>query len=139
MDCCDLLSFDVFKPDTKTSKIAGNLRERNVMLNTTTARALGKTANMFGMNQDNITLEHLQDFVARLMDGWTVTKPDRIDMHTMSTLAATFAMSLRSPAGGYTLQEIMGAFIEGVDQGTQCIAHWSRSRSGSRRQRSRDA
>jgi hypothetical protein len=139
VDCNDLLSFDVFKPDTRTSALAGTLREKNVMLNTSTARALGKIAKMFGLNQENVTLEHLQDFVARLMNGWTITKPEMIDMHTMSSLATTFATSLGPHTRGYTLQQVMGAFIEGVDQGTRCIAHWSRSRSGSRRSRFRSA
>ena len=139
VDCNDLLSFDVFKPDTKTNAIASALREKNVMLNSTTARALGKLAKMFGMDQDNVTLEHLQDFVARIMDGWMITKPEMMDMHTMSSLATTFATSLVPHAGDYTLQQVMGAFIEGVDHGTRCIAHWSRSRSGSRCQRFRDA
>lgn len=109
------------------------------MLNSTTARALGKIARIFGLNGSSITLEHLQDFVARLMDGWTITKPEAIDMHTMSSFAATFATAMGSHAGGYTLQQVMGAFIEGVDHGTHCIAHWSKSGSGSRRQRFRDA
>ncbi|KAF3046256.1 hypothetical protein E8E11_008418 [Didymella keratinophila] len=139
VDCNDLLNFDVFKPDTKTNTIAGALREKNVMLNTSSARALGKTAKMFGMDQHNVTLDHLQDFVARLVDGWTITKPEMIDVHTMSSLASTFATALSPHSGGYGLQQVMGAFIEGVDQGTRCIAHWSRSRSGSRRQRFRDA
>jgi hypothetical protein len=138
-NCHDLLSFDVFKPGAKTNDIAGALREKNAVLNGTTARALGKIAKGFGLNVNDVTLEHIQDFVARMMDGWTITKPDTIDIHTTSSLAATFATALGRHAGGCTHQEVMGAFIEGVDQGTRCIAHWSRSRSGSRRQRFRNA
>lgn len=137
-DCHDLLSFDAFEPGAKTNTIAATLREKNTMLNTTSARALGKIAKAFGLNQDNVALGHIQDFVARTLDGWTVTKPD-VDVHTMSTLAATFATALGPHAGGFNLQDVMATFLEGIDQGTRCIAYWSRSRSGSRRQRFRDA
>jgi hypothetical protein len=133
----NLLSFDVFEPGTKTSIIASVLREKNIMLNTMTARAFGKIARTFGMAQSNMSLGHLQDFIARLMDGWTIVKADTIDTHTISSLAVTFATAMGPHAAGYSLQDVMGAFIEGVESGTCCIAHWSRSRSGSRRQRFR--
>ena len=138
-DCQDLLNFNVFKQGTKTNTIAAVLREKNIVLNTAAARTLGKIAEMFGMARSNITLDHLQDFVARVMDGWTITKADNLDMHTISTLATTFATTLGTHAAGYTIQDVMGAFIGGVEDGTRCIAHWSRSRSGSRRQRFRVA
>ncbi|KAJ4989817.1 hypothetical protein SVAN01_04654 [Stagonosporopsis vannaccii] len=138
-DCRQLLNFDAFKPSTTTNAIASTLREKNAILNKGNARAMGKAAKMFGMNKINVTLLHIQDFVARLLDGWTIERPVSIDMQTMSTLAATFATFLGAHAGGYILQDIMGAFINGVEQGTRCIAHWSRSRSGSRRQRFRQA
>lgn len=139
MECHGLFNFDVFKPDTRTTTIAAALREKHAMLNTATARALGKAARMFGMGQDNMTLEHLQDFVARLMDGWTITEPEKIDLHAMGSLATAFATAMGPHSSGYTLQQVMGTFIEGVEQGSRCIAHWSRSRSGGRRQRFRDA
>ena len=138
-DCHELLSIDVFEPGIKTNAIAATLREKNVMLNTVTARALGKTAKMFGVNQSSVTLVHMQDFVARIMDGWSITKGQYVDMHTMSSLAAVFAIALGPHEGRYSRQEIMAAFIEGVENGTRCIAHWSRSHSGGRRQRFREA
>ncbi|KAF1933924.1 uncharacterized protein M421DRAFT_105 [Didymella exigua CBS 183.55] len=138
-DCHDLMHFNAFTSAAKTNTIASTLRENNVLLNTTTARALGKTAKAFGLNLGNFTLEHLQDFVARILDGWTISKPDNMDIHTMSSLAATFATALGPHAGGFNLQAVMAAFQEGVDQGTRCIAHWSRSRTGSRRKRFRSA
>ncbi|UPX13729.1 uncharacterized protein EKO05_0004228 [Ascochyta rabiei] len=138
-ECRELLHFVVFEAGVKTNAIAAILRERNKTLNTATARALGKIARAFGMGQSNMTLRHLQDFVARILDGWTILRPDVIDMHTMSSLSATFATTLGSHDAGHTLQDVMGAFIRGVDDGVRCIAHWSRSRSGSRRQRFRAA
>ena len=133
----NLLSFDVFEPGTKTNVIASVLREKNIMLNTMTARALGKIARTFGMAQSNIGLGHLQNFIARLTDGWTIIKADAIDVHTMSSFAVAFATAMGPHATGYNLQDVMGAFIEGVENGTCCIAHWSRSRSSSRHQRFR--
>lgn len=137
-ECQTLLNFEVFKHGTKTTTIASALREKNTTLNTTTARALGKAAKAFGLARSTITLDHLQDFIARLIDGWTIIKPDTMDIHTMSSLAATFATALGSHNAGYTLQDIMGAFVRGVEDGERCIAHWSKSRSGSRRRRFRD-
>lgn len=138
-DCQDLLNFDLFEPGMKTNAIAALLRERNSILNTETARALGKIARCFGMSQQNISLKHLEDFIARVMDGWTIQKPFAVDMHTTSSLAFTFATEFGSHADGYTVQDVMGAFMDGVEQGTRCIAHWSRSRSGTRRSRFREA
>lgn len=138
-DCHALLNFDVFEPGTATSQIAAALREKRITLNTTTARALGTTAKAFGLAAYNVTLEHLHDFVARVVDGWTIEKADSMDTHTMSSLAAAFATALGPHTAGFTLQDVMGAFIGGIDDGTRCIAHWSRSRSGSRRQRFRAA
>lgn len=109
------------------------------MLNTASARAMGKIAKAFGMAQSNVSLQHLREFVARVMDGWTILKADSIDVHTLSSLASTFATVLGSHHAGYTVQDVMGAFIDGVDDGTRCIEYWSKSRSGSRRQRFRAA
>jgi hypothetical protein len=138
-DCRRLLNFDTFQAGARTNHIAGALRERNALLNTTTARALGKTAKLFGMGKSNVTLDHITDFTARLIDGWSITKPDIINIQTLSSLAATFATTLGSHAGGHTIQDVMSAFMAGVDHGTLCMNYWSQSRSGSRRQRFREA
>lgn len=138
-ECRELLDFRAFETGLATNAIAAVLREKNTLLNSLTARALGKTAKAFGMTQVNVTLDHLRDFVARMMDGWTIVKGDRLDMHTFSSIAFTFATSLGAHAAGYNVQDIMGAFLDGVDEGTRCIARWSRSGSGSRRQRFRTA
>lgn len=138
-DCRRLLNFDAFRAGARTKHIAAALRERNALLNNATARALGKIAKLFGMGKSNVTLDHIADLVSRLIDGWSITKSDFIDIQTMSTLAATFATTLGSHASGYTLQDVMGAFMEGVDHGTVCMDYWSKSRSGSSRQRFREA
>ncbi|KAJ4326366.1 hypothetical protein N0V94_000041 [Neodidymelliopsis sp. IMI 364377] len=138
-DCQALLNLHVFEPGTKTNTntIASALRERNTTLNTTTTRALGKIAKAFGMTKPTITLPHVQDFIARLIDGWTIRKSPNTDIHTMSSIAATFSIAMGTHQAGYTVQDVMGAFVNGVDDGTRCIAHWSRSGSGSRRKRFR--
>lgn len=137
-DCQRLLDFDSFRPGMKTKVISAALRDRNTRLNTTTARAMGKAAKVFGICQVNATLEHMTDFVARIIDGWSVQEIDHVGMHTMDFLAATFATSLGKHAGGHTIHDMKTAFIKGVNHGSFCIAHWSRSRSGTRRQRFRE-
>jgi hypothetical protein len=97
---------------------------------------MGKTAKAFGMCRSSANLEHLSDFVARLIDGWSITRADIIDVHTMSSLSVTFATALGPHANGYTLQDIMAAFIQGVNDGLRCSAYWSRS--STRRQRFRE-
>jgi hypothetical protein len=136
-DCANLMNLDTFRAGAKTSIVASALREKNIVLNMATARALGKIAKAFRMAEINVTLNHLQNFVSRIIDGWSIEKSEAIDMHTMSSLAATFAMSMGSHTAGYNIQDIMRAFISGVNEGTRCMAHWSKSRSGSRRQRFR--
>lgn len=91
------------------------------------------------MNQGKVTLGHISDLVSRLVDGWSIMNHATTDIHTMSSLAAIFATSLGPHAAGYTLQEVMAAFMEGVEHGTHCLAHWSSSRSGTRRSRFRKA
>lgn len=138
-DCRQLVNFDL-NTDYKTTKdTAATLREIGVVLNMPTARALGKIAKAIGMGRSGVKAEHLSDLVARLIDGWSITKADFLDRHTMSSLSATFATALGPHAGGYTLQEVMAAFLQGVDDGTRCMTHWSRSGSGTRRQRFRNA
>ncbi len=136
-DCRRLLNFDVFEAGKKTTAIAHSLREKNITLNNANARALGKIAAMFGLPTRRMTLEHLENFIARMFDGWSIEKSESLDIHTLSSLATTFAVSMGPHAGGHTLQAVMGAFLRGVDEGTKCAAHWSRSRSSSRRQRFR--
>ncbi|KAJ8107418.1 hypothetical protein OPT61_g8885 [Boeremia exigua] len=135
-DCRRLMSFEAFDAGKKTNAIASTIREKNITLDIKTAQALGKIARTFGLSKSDVTLPHLEDFIARMMDGWSIEKAE-MDRHNLSSLAATFAVSLGSHAGGYHLQEVMGAFVNGVDHGTECAAHWSRSRTGSRRQRFR--
>ncbi|KAF3004210.1 hypothetical protein E8E13_006886 [Curvularia kusanoi] len=138
-DCRQLLNFEKFEVGSRTKDIAATLRENGLVLNMPTARALGKIAKAFGMGQSGVKAEHLSDLVARLIDGWSITKADFLDRHTMSSLSATFATALGPHADGYTLQEVMASFMQGVDDGTRCMTHWSRSRSGTRRQRFRNA
>ena len=138
-DCRDLLNLDIFQPGTSTAMLASALRERNTILNTPTVRAIGKAAKMLGLASARVSLDHIQDFIARVVDGWSITRSEATDIHTMSTFAATFAQVLGTHDAGHTLQDVMGAFTRGVDSGTYSIAHWSRSRSGGRRQRFRAA
>jgi hypothetical protein len=53
-DCRRLLNFDAFRAGARTKQIAAALRERNALLNTATARALGKIAKLFGMGKGNV-------------------------------------------------------------------------------------
>lgn len=138
-ECAELLSLDAFHLGNATKAVATYLKGRNLKLNTAIARSLGVVAKTFGLARQSAKLDHLADFIARLVDGWGITEPQAINIHVRSSLAATFATAFGPHARGSNLQEVMVAFLEGVDQGTRCIADWSRSDSGSRRQRFRDA
>jgi hypothetical protein len=95
---------------------------------------MGRVAKVFGMNK--LSRPHVVEFVARMVDGFSVQQTPAADMQTMSTLASGFALGMGSHHT-YTHQEIMGAFLEGVDEGTKCAARWSRSSSGRKRTKRR--
>ena len=132
--CAALLCPTAFETGRRTPAIASALRQRNCVLNTSIAGAMGRVAQVFGMTK--LSKPHVIEFVARIVDGFSVQRMLAADIQTMSALASCFALGLGSHRT-YTHQEIMGAFLEGIDEGTKCAAHWSRSSSGRKRTKRR--
>jgi hypothetical protein len=116
------LSLDEFEPTRKTLKVSSRLKEKSIVLNTNTARAIGCIAKAFGMDRGNVSVMHIRDFVSRIIDGWQVG-----ESYNDSNIALTFTMSLASQI--YSTQDMITAFQSGVQQGRDTVAYYSRRRS----------
>jgi hypothetical protein len=130
LSCAAVLSLDEFRPGRRTRYISDQLKAKNFVLNTATAHAIGAISRIFSMHRNNANLEHIQDFVSRLVDGWQINGHPASDIHTISSVATSFAMSLRSRA--HRVQDVMLAFQKGVQQGNDTIAYYARRHSGPR-------
>jgi hypothetical protein len=128
--CADVMNLDEFQPGRRTRQVSDQMRAKKTILNTATARALGKISRTFGLNGGNVSVEHIQEFIARLVDGWQVSKHPLNNIHTNSSIATTFAISLNSQI--HRVQDVMVAFLNGIQQGTNTIAYYSRRRPGPR-------
>lgn len=131
--CESLLGLDEFQPGRRTLSVSARLREKNTVLSTSTARAMGSIARTFGFAMAGVKLVHIQDFIARLCDGWQITDGSVSD-HIKSVAANAFAVTLGSVT--HPLKDVMCAFIDGFQQGTDTIAYYSKRRSGTGRMRS---
>ncbi|KAH9863259.1 hypothetical protein IAQ61_009536 [Plenodomus lingam] len=130
-----LMNLDAFKPHLKTFQVASAMRERSTTLNTHVAGTIGRVANLF-LGNTRASTQHISAFVARLVDGWAIEKNAATDVHSLSSMAAAFASHFGRHSG-CSRQELMGAFQDGIDEGTRCAARWSRSTSGRRKSRRR--
>jgi hypothetical protein len=120
------LSLEEFRPGRRTLEVSARLREKNTILSTTTAQSMGAMAKIFGMDQNNVSLIHIQDIVSRIVDGWQVGEGHPRDIHTMSSIASSFAFSLGSRT--HRIQDVIAAFLEGTQQGMDTIAYFARRR-----------
>ena len=128
--CARLLNLSAFN-GSPTNQVASQMRDRNLVLNTQTARSLGTVSRSFAMNGPKVRLSHIVEFVARFVDGFYIQEPSAVGIHTMSSLAHVFAEALGTHPE-YNHQQIMGAFMEGIEEGIKCAQRWSRSSSGSK-------
>lgn len=81
------------------------------------------------MDDANVELVHIQDFVARFVDGWKINQDPINGVDAKNRIAEAFATTLASR--GHRASDIMQAFRDGVQQGTQTIAYYSRRRTRS--------
>lgn len=125
-----LLRPRAFGSGLKTLAVASHLRNTSCVLNTSIAGAMGRVAKLFGMR--TLTDQHLTDFIARLVDGFYVEQNASTDIHTMSTIASHFALAFGSHPL-YTHQQLMSAFLDGIDQGLRYTERWSSSGSGQKK------
>jgi hypothetical protein len=131
--CSEMLGLEEFKPERTVSQVAARLRERNLGLSLR-ADAMGRLAQIFGLDDVGVSTENIRDFVTSLVDGWTLQCDQLEDSQTMSSIAMTFVTSLRSKSRVYHLQDTMGAFIDGCRQGNENIQFYAqRRRNGHRR------
>ncbi|KAF2856879.1 hypothetical protein T440DRAFT_524729 [Plenodomus tracheiphilus IPT5] len=126
-----MMNLEAFEPGLKTGQVASALRDRGTVLNKTAAGALGRLANLF-LGDTRASLQHISAFIARIVDGWAIEKNDATDLHSLSSMAAAFATNFGSHSG-CSRQDLMGAFLDGIDDGIKSAARWSRSGSGRRK------
>ena len=130
--CSEILSLECIQPGRRTHFVSSQMRERNKILNTNTARAIGSVSRTFGMHRKDVSLTHIRDLIASLVDSFKVQENSATDIHTASSIASTFALALRSRE--HLHQHVMQAFQDGVKQGIDTINYYSgRGRGRGRR------
>ncbi|KAH5328607.1 hypothetical protein HBI25_001210 [Parastagonospora nodorum] len=125
----DLLQLHQFQVGRKTSLVATRLVTKNTRLDAECAEAMATIAKQFGLVQ----LGHTENFVARLVDGWSITVSTSLDIELAGVL---FARTLRSSRN--STRDVASAFVKGVEEGVARLAYWSQRR-GSRVRRVRTA
>ena len=151
--CETLVCPTAFELHRKTGAVAAAIKERTCLLNVRIASAMGRLGKLFfGSDRTGVHDRHISEFVARIVDGFAVEKHPATDIQSMSSIAAgelyqvlggsqanirvAFAVSFGTHPL-YTHQQVMGAFLDGVEEGIASVLHWSRSksRSGGKRRR----
>jgi hypothetical protein len=117
----NFLHLHEFTAGRKTIALSAALRENNITLTPSTAAAMGRVAKLFGLDRAGVALHHIETFVARLVDGWSII--DNASGHT-NDISCAFAEALGSRA--YRRQEVMGVYLAGVKEGTETLAFFER-------------
>ncbi|KAH7127027.1 hypothetical protein B0J11DRAFT_579445 [Dendryphion nanum] len=110
------------KPRTRV--VAQMLKEKQLLLDSDTANTMGKLAGKFGLGDS--TLSHIKEFVKVIIDGWSISA-QAINYNMMNVLAMKFTIAMGPRKSTYDIQEIMKAFIEGIEIGTRNIEIFSGS------------
>jgi hypothetical protein len=124
----NLLYLQEFTAGRKTIALSASLRDKTIPLTHSTAAAMGRIAKLFGLDHPEIALHHIETFVARLVDGWSIVDNTSSDLNDIS---CAFADGLGSHA--HRRREIMGAYMAGVKEGTDTLAYFSRRRGPTKR------
>jgi hypothetical protein len=124
----NLLHLQEFTAGRKTMALSAALREKNMTLTPSTAAAMGRVAKLFGLDRAGVALHHIETFVARLVDGWSII--DNASGH-INDISCAFAEALKSRA--YRRQEIIGAYLAGIKEGTETLAFFERRRRPAKR------
>jgi len=135
-DVANLLQLHQFRNgNSKTSSVVSALRAKNIVLNTSTAKAMARVGNLFGLNGAAVNLQHIEGYAARICDGWSIDTSIISNVNTSSRIAAAFAKTLDSHA--HQQHSVMDVFISGTQQGAETMAYYSRrGRPQARRVRS---
>jgi hypothetical protein len=108
----DLLRLHTFKKGLRTAIVASRLKEKNIILDLTSAEAIARVCRQFGICQPS----HIKDLVACLVDGWSIAcGPTRNDY----SIAMAFAGTLNTYA--YPSEDIINAFVQGCDEGSEAL------------------
>ena len=117
----DLLHLPEFRAGRSTKIVASKLREKNVILDTSSAAAMGSVCKQFGLHDKDVKLHHIASFVACLVDSWTIT----LDAANVSnSIATAFATGLSSRI--HHTQDVAAAFVNGLRHGTETLAFYAR-------------
>ncbi|OAL56880.1 hypothetical protein IQ07DRAFT_21612 [Pyrenochaeta sp. DS3sAY3a] len=125
--CNSIMGLETFQAGRQVRDIATLLRRKKTELCPMTARALGMIGRVFGLHEGQISLQHIACFVSKLIDGFYINSPS-MSLHERSNIASSFAIALNSHQ--HLIQAIMGAFLDGVEEGQKSIAYYSRGRRG---------
>jgi hypothetical protein len=127
-DCAELLNLDEFEPGRRTLQVSSRLRERNIVLNTVVAGALGKIAKSC-LRGDAVHLHHVREFVGRFVDGWSLN--NAVNQHAQNKSAHAFAVAFDHDL--HSVCDIMKAFLDGMQEGTDVLAYYARRRRSNNR------
>lgn len=133
--CANLLNLDLFDGASRTRAISQQLREKGIIMNVDTAKAMGKIARVFGLGGPDVTYLHIDEFVTSLVDGWNIQGCPINDIHTASHLGMHFALAMECPRSSLNIQQIMGAFIDGIEHGTRNLDYFATRRPRFERRR----
>jgi hypothetical protein len=120
----NILHLEHFEPGRRTLAVSSLLREEQTVLSNHTARAIGCVTKTFGLDGEDVEVHHIREFVGRLVDGWQIRGDSSYGIHTVNSHAYAFAATLGHRA--QYLQDIMKAFVDGMQQGTANIAYYAR-------------
>ncbi|KAF2788135.1 hypothetical protein K505DRAFT_315451 [Melanomma pulvis-pyrius CBS 109.77] len=123
--CAKLLNLDLFDGASRTRAISQQLREKGITMTKDTAKAMGKIAKVFGLDGPDVTYLHIDEFVTSLIDGWTIQGCPVNDIHTASHLGMHFALAMECSRSPLNIQQIMGAFIDGIEHGARNINYFA--------------
>lgn len=117
--CANILHLEHFDPYCYTTAVASLLQGEKLILDVTTAHAMARIAKTFNVHSNAFKLCHVQDFIARLVDGFKIK-----DMSGDIT-AAAFAFATSLGPSGHSFWDIMKAFGDGVEAGTQTMDYFA--------------
>lgn len=118
----NLLHLDFFNGQSRTKTISRRLQRENTVLNRATAKVMAEIAIVFGLGRHSVTQSQIAGFITTLVDSWVIQDAPINDAHSLSELAACFAMALNNSR--LNLQDVMGGFVDGVRRGTDNIARY---------------
>lgn len=87
---------------------------------------MGAIASLLGFDGPHVTLRHVTEFVARLVDGLYLRKPPAVDYNELRAYADYFALALGHSR--LEFRRVSVAWMEGVEEGLRSAQRWERGR-----------